>query len=105
MAISLPNPVVIPQQTFESLAILDLGIDWPDLNGPVVATYRLGTFHTNDDGSILGGPDIGSRSIVDVYAVAAQRAAAGKPALATALQAVLAALVEYETDSGTFGKT
>ena len=109
MPIDITNPIVLPSQTFDKAAVKFLRIDWPNLNGTVTASYALKPYFENTvtENNVTTTtlveaptPPIIGR-IDDLFALAASRAAASKPALATALTDVLAALQEIEHEKGT----
>lgn len=102
MPISLTTPITIPESTFNLVAVTNLRIDWPNLNGPVTAQYALQPYAEDEFGVNTPSPTppiIGR--ISDLLTLAATRAEAGKPSLADALAAVLAALQEIEHEKGT----
>lgn len=101
MAITLTTPITVPAKSYDKIAFTSINIYWPDINGPVIFNYTVQTYRTMEDDSSELGPSLGSRGQNDLYAIAATRAQEGKPVLATALQAVLAALTELETENGT----
>ena len=114
MPITVSTPVTQPAVTYNLAAVKCLRIDWVDLNKPVTAQYTLSLYTTqtntvtNPDGTTTtttvnvespGSVIVGG--IQDLFTAAATRAAAGKPALATALNDVLTALQEIEHEKGT----
>src|SRR5262249_37614509 len=100
MAITTDKPIVAPDAP--NVAFPQLQIIWTrNLNGPVIATYTLCRYATDEYGVNTTAPGATLNRIPDLYALATERATAGKPALASALTAVLGALTEIEQEKGT----
>jgi hypothetical protein len=101
MPITLTTPLVIPEETYNLVRVVNLRIDWTNPNRPVTTQYALQVYSEDEYGVITDAPTkpILGR-ISDLFAEAATRAEAGKPALATALTSVLAALREIEHEKG-----
>ena len=95
MPITLTTPIDVPAHSYNLLAIQNLRVDWNNLNSPPTAVYSLQPYSTDANGVNTPSPTppIQGR-INDLFTVAGTRAAAGKPALAQALQSVLAAFQE-----------
>jgi hypothetical protein len=102
MAVEATNPITI-NTTFNLVAFPTILIMWSkNLNGPVIARYTMTKYATDSNGVNTVVPIPSSVSnIADLYQLAADRATAGKPALATALTAVITALTEIEGEKGT----
>lgn len=103
MPVDLPTPISVPAATYDKLWLKNLTIVYPDINGKVSAYYLSAAYREIDSTTSEGGPEFGNQVIGDLYATAAERAGAGKPALANAIGALLTALLEIETDRGAFG--
>lgn len=102
MSISLTNPITIPTMTFTNVAVKSLRIDWNDLNKEPTAQYSLQPYATDGNGVNTASPTLPIIGRVNaLFTLAATRTAAGKPAIANALAAVLVALQEIEHEKGT----
>jgi hypothetical protein len=101
MAINLTNPINI-NTTFDKVAISELRIFWPRLQGGVKADYVLLPYAEDEYGvktAALNAPVRGR--INDLFKLAEDRAADGKPKLGQAITLVLEALEEIEKEKGT----
>ena len=102
MPIQSTKPISLPAQTYSNIALKNVNIVWQNLNADANATYTIKLYSTDSTGvntEAQMNPIFGN--IDHLFATAATRATAGKPALANAITAVLTALQEIEKEKGT----
>jgi hypothetical protein len=101
MAITLTQPIIMPETSFNLVGVASLTINWFDFNKEPIATYSLKPYAEDEYGHVTMAPTqpINGR-LFNLFTMAAERAADGKPALAEALQGVLSALQEIAHEKG-----